>query len=522
MTEIILENRGALNQNKPKVVLAVCSGDEGNYKQNELENGEKKRPNEGCEKWRNQIYIIARYISPDPQFNEIEINYRNNNKKYKSSNRTLLNARVTKLNKNKYYIVELNKIYTPLDIAACLFNVEKTENILSKESAEMFKATGSDTHPEVAYLAKPVASDEMNSIIARIYCWNLRIAQLVYAAFGNKRTNNQYDGIKKDMALSTWLETLTRQDWVSKYQQLEKKRSSAMIIGLIIQAAFTIAPPITNWVMYGPVLFLWRRIISGAQTYLTSSRIINESIGCYKFDISPTIRDKSFEYRYRAFLKQTVCIPLDDCIIKEAAMKRLFIWAGKISNKFWERLSSKFIKKLNVQSKYSISSTPNIDNVCVRKIKLSRYIFKNYCMEYTFDGKGKTPIQSERFNYTMLNFVILSGRTDLLTILQSNCSRKQWGILLKTTCHMRPAQDHCDIAQRIEAEDIPMTGREMLQAFEISKREINESKVDEGNVGDVYDSSEDSDYSSDDSSYDSYNGGYEEGKKEEEELILKF
>ena len=148
------------------------------------------------------------------------------------------------------------------------------------------------------------------------------------------RENRKKINIYENTATS--LENLTQQNWVRKYQKMEKNRGGLLTIGLIIEIIFSIGLPL-DWVILGPVLLMWRRIIKGAQVYLDDYFLINGSRGCYKFYITPEddeekiVYDENFVYRYRAFLKQTVCIaPLSSCEIPKTLAQRM---AGGIKDK---------------------------------------------------------------------------------------------------------------------------------------------------------------------------------------------
>ena len=80
--------------------------------------------------------IISLLINPAP---DRTIPYDNiNNEIEKNKNYQvikIINVKVTKLNPTLFEsIVELNKIYTPLDIAACLFNVKKVNAFLKNQA----------------------------------------------------------------------------------------------------------------------------------------------------------------------------------------------------------------------------------------------------------------------------------------------------------------------------------------------------------------------------------------------------
>ena len=469
----------------------------------------------------------------------------------------LINVKLTKLNPIWLGdIVELNKIYTPLDIAACLFYEEKVEQILIKnvELSKDLEERTKENYPPSIYLRDPenmVNHRDPNKIIAKIYCWNQKICKFLVTAtqYGWKKAKTEAEKVEKAEAAAkknhTPLENLTQQNWVRNYQEMEKKRGGILTIGLIIEIIFAIGLPL-DWVILGPVLLIWRRIIKGAQRYLDDYFLINGSMGCYKFYITPKYGDKNFVYRYRAFLKQTVCIsPMSNCIKPETITSR---WKFKIQNYLFPELAI-----LN-------KNETDYDDKCRTKVEKSKQIFEEHWKKYTFNGNRI--IRSKTCGYNMVHFIILSDRKDLFEFLLK-FHEKDLHLLLGDTCEIQIPQTHCNISKK--GQYMSSTGWEMLEIlwgknYKYSKKEKELDKeierpsptsildffpidngydsVQEGKVGD-YSSDNDGyegkvgDYSSDDSSEDSYDssddsynvgdeGNVHESKKEEEELILKF
>lgn len=478
--------------------------------------------NKLCKQENEEQIIISLLINPAP---DRTIPYGNINDEIKKKKNyqviKIINVKVTKLNPTLFEsIVELNKIYTPLDIAACLFNVRKVDAFLKYQATLEKKIR----YPPSLYLRDPVEmlyNKKPNKIIGRIFCINQKICRFIITAIdkGWKAAQNEAELISKRD--TTALEKLTRQNWVVQYQKAEKYRSSALTIGLIIEIIFAFG--IIDWVILGPVLLMWRRIIKGAQRYLEDYFLLNGSSGCYKYDITPENNYENFIYRYRAFLKQTVCIaPMSNCIKPET-----------ITSKWKKKIQYYFFPELAILNK----NKTNYDENCRTKVEKSKQIFEEHWEMYTFKPDGKL-IKSKACGYNMLHFIILSDRKDLYEILEQKASNKQMKSLLIDKCQIQIPRSHCDISDEWKVWDtVEKSGSEMLLVMWDVNIHINVSLDKEirnaspTSIKDFFpiplhnkksthrdsvmyiDNPSDSDVS--------YNGG-NEGKKEEEELILKF
>ena len=205
---------------------------------------------------------------------------------------------------------------------------------------------------------------------------------------------------------------------------------------------------------------MWRRIIKGAQRYLEDYFLLNGSSGCYKYDITPENNYENFIYRYRAFLKQTVCIaPMSNCIKPET-----------ITSKWKKKIQYYFFPELAILNK----NKTNYDENCRTKVEKSKQIFKEHWEMYTFKPDGKL-IKSKACGYNMLHFIILSDRKDLYKILKVKAGKTRMDSLLTDKCQIQIPQSHCDISDEWEVWDtVTKTGREMFMAM-WGEDNINES-----------------------------------------------
>ena len=401
----------------------------------------------------NILYMgnIARCVSTCPEgTNQILglLIRPNNHTIPENLNLELINAKITELNDKEFIITELNKIYTPLDIAACLFDEEKVEAILNRQN-ELIKRKN---YPPSLYLRDPedmIRHEVPNRIIARIYCLNEKICEWLV------RENREKINIDENTATS--LENLTQQNWVRKYQEMEKNRGGILTIGLIIEIIFSIGLPL-DWVILGPVLLMWRRIIKGAQVYLDDYFLINGSRGCYKFyitleddDEKKIVYDENFVYRYRAFLKQTVCIaPLSSCEIPKTLAQRM---AGGIKDKLIKNIFPA-IGIFNTKEKVKLNPT------CEAEVERSKKIFMKHWKNYTFIGNHI--IKSKTCGYNMLHFIILSDRKDLYQILKQRACDNQMKSLMKDECIIQIPKSHC--IKEVK-NDILCSGENMLSTI---------------------------------------------------------
>ena len=391
----------------------------------------------------NILYMgnIARCVSTCPEgTNQILglLIRPNNHTIPENLNLEIINAKITDLHDTEFLITELNKIYTPLDIAACLFDEEKVDAILNRQyELKIYKKYPPKiykNYPPSIYLRDPVEMIHRkrgpNEIIASIYCLNEKICEWF-------RKNS--DKINIDENTATYienltqkpLENLTQQNWVRNYQKMEKNRGGLLTIGLIIEIIFSIGLPL-DWVILGPVLLMWRRIIKGAQVYLDDYFLINGSRGCYKFYITPKYGDKNFVYRYRAFLKQTVCIaPLSSCEIPKTLAQRM---VGGIKDKLIKNIFPA-IGIFNTKEKVKLNAT------CEAEVERSKEIFKIHWEKYTF--YGNRIIKSKTCRYNMLHFIILSDRKDLYEILKVKAGPEKMKRLREDECKIQIPNSHC-------------------------------------------------------------------------------